>query len=233
MNIIISGATKGIGKAICELFASQSWNVAICSRTASELNAFHKELEEKYPEIQVISKQTDVGNKQEVEAFVDYVAKSWDQVDVLVNNAGIFLPGKCLEEEDGHLEKQLSVNLNSAYHLTRKAIGLIRKSERGHIFNMCSVASLFAYPNGGSYSISKFALYGFTKVLREELKTENIRVTAIIPGATWSDSWAGANFPKERLMRAEDIANSVFHAVQMHPTAVVEEILIRPQLGDL
>ena len=98
---------------------------------------------------------------------------------------------------------------------------------------MCSVASILAYPNGGSYSISKFALLGFSKVLREELKTQGIKVTAILPGATWSDSWQGVDFPEDRLMQASDIALAVWSAYNLSRAAVVEELLIRPQLGDL
>ncbi len=90
-----------------------------------------------------------------------------------------------------------------------------------------------AYPNGGSYSISKFALLGFSKVLREELKSSGIKVTAVMPGATWSDSWSGAELPYERLMEAEDIAESILSIYKLGPSAVVEEIILRPQLGDL
>ena len=98
---------------------------------------------------------------------------------------------------------------------------------------MCSTASTSAYTNGGSYSISKYALLGFTKNLRQELKTEGIKVTAIMPGATWSDSWAGFDAPEERLMQARDIAEAVVAALRMSAAAVVEEIVLRPQLGDL
>ena len=105
--------------------------------------------------------------------------------------------------------------------------------KKGYIFNMCSVASEKAYPNGGSYSISKFALLGFSKNLREEMKPFGIKVTSILPGATWSDSWAGFEAPEERLMQARDIAEAVVSALRMSAAAVVEEIVLRPQLGDL
>jgi len=98
---------------------------------------------------------------------------------------------------------------------------------------MCSVASLMAYPHGGSYSISKFALLGFSKVLREEMKDKGIKVVSIMPGATWSNSWAGVEQPEERLMQAHDIALVVMSAIQLSPSAVMEEIILRPQLGDL
>jgi short-subunit dehydrogenase len=105
--------------------------------------------------------------------------------------------------------------------------------QSGHIFNMCSVASLKAYPQGGSYSISKYALLGFNDNLREETKNKGIKVTAILPGATWSDSWQGVDLPHDRLMEAHDIAIAVKAAIDMSPAAVIENILLRPQLGDL
>jgi short-subunit dehydrogenase len=98
---------------------------------------------------------------------------------------------------------------------------------------MCSIASLHAYPNGGSYSISKFALMGLTKNLREELKPFHIKVTGVYPGAVLSDSWAGFDNTSKRIMEAEDIAAMIVAASKLSPQAVVEDIILRPQLGDL
>lgn len=104
---------------------------------------------------------------------------------------------------------------------------------QGHIFNMCSIASLQAYHNGGSYSISKFALMGFSKNLREELKQYNIKVTAVYPGAVMTESWSGFDNTTQRIMEADDIAAMIVAATKLSPQAVVEDIIIRPQLGDL
>jgi NADP-dependent 3-hydroxy acid dehydrogenase YdfG len=98
---------------------------------------------------------------------------------------------------------------------------------------MCSTASITAYTNGGSYCISKFALYGLTKVLREELKPHHIKVTAILPGATLTTSWEGVNLPEERFMKPQDVAETIWSAYHLSPSAVIEEILMRPQLGDI
>ncbi|HRB92355.1 MAG TPA: SDR family NAD(P)-dependent oxidoreductase, partial [Chitinophagales bacterium] len=87
--------------------------------------------------------------------------------------------------------------------------------------------------NGGSYSISKFALLGFSKTLREELKSYNIKVTSILPGATLTDSWAGVDLPETRFSKAEDIADLVYAITQLSALSVVEELVIRPQLGDI
>ena len=103
----------------------------------------------------------------------------------------------------------------------------------GHIFNMCSIASFTAYANGGSYAISKFALLGFSKCLRAELKDQGIRVTAVMPGATFTDSWKETTLPEERFMPSEDVANMVFASYSLSPRSVVEDIVIRPQLGDI
>lgn len=232
MKIIITGATKGIGRAIAEKFAAEGFDLAVCSRTEADLASFREEIQEKY-NVEVLTRPTDMSSKTDVQAFAGFIQKQWGEVDVLVNNAGIFIPGEISVEEDGLLEQQIETNLYSAYHFTRAMLPVMLKKGSGHIFNMCSIASFMAYPNGGSYSISKFALLGFSKVLREEMKTKGIKVTSILPGATWSDSWAGADFPDSRLMEANDIAIAVWSAWQMSPSAVVEEIVVRPQLGDL
>jgi short-subunit dehydrogenase len=152
---------------------------------------------------------------------------------VLVNNAGIFLPGSVSEEKEGVLEKLFYTNVASAYHLTRALLPNMGTSEKPHIFNMCSIASITAYANGGSYTITKFALLGFSKVLREELKPKNIKVTAILPGPTWSDSWQGTDLPRERFTDPNDVAAAILNTYHLGHNAVVEELIIRPQLGDI
>lgn len=233
MNAIITGASRGIGKAIALKFASEGFNLALCSRTYSNLVKLANELKTHYPEIEVHYKAVDVSDKNQVNAFASEISTKWKTVDVLVNNAGVFIPGEIHKEADGALEQMMETNLYSAYYLTRAVLPGLFSSEKAHVFNMCSVASLFAYPNGGSYSISKFALLGFSKVLREELKPHGVRVTSILPGATWTDSWAASGQPADRMMQASDIALAVWNAYQLSAQTVVEEILLRPQLGDI
>lgn len=233
MNIIITGATKGIGRAIAEKFASQGWNIAINARTEADLTAFKADFSAKYPDVEVLTQVTDMSKQEAVTAFAEFVKKRWQTVDVLVNNAGKFIPGNIADEETGALEGMIETNLYSAYHLTRALLPTMLTQKSGHIFNMCSIANLQAYPGGGSYSISKYALYGFSKNLRFELKDKGVKVTAVMPGATWSASWAGVELPESRLMQASDIAEAVWSATRMSPAAVVEEIVLRPQLGDL
>jgi short-subunit dehydrogenase len=138
-----------------------------------------------------------------------------------------------MAEEEHTFETLINTNLASAYHLTRALMPHIPQHQGAHIFNMCSTASITPYINGGSYCISKFALLGFSKVLREELKQLGIKVTAILPGPTLTDSWAGANLPDSRFMTAKDIADTLWAAYSLSPAANIEEILMRPLPGDI
>jgi short-subunit dehydrogenase len=233
MNVIITGATKGIGRSIAEKMSSEGHHVCVCSRNESDLSDMQSFWTEHYPDTSLYTMVADMSIKKEVLAFGDFAIKKMASIDVLINNAGVFIPGLLMEEDEGALEKMMETNLYSAYHLTRKVVPHMNKKNSSYIVNMASVASLLAYPNGGSYSISKFALRGFSMVLREELKEANIKVTTVMPGATWSNSWAGVDLPESRLMQANDIAEAVWSIFQMSPAAVVEELIIRPQLGDL
>ncbi len=233
MNVVITGATKGIGKSIALRFASEGFNIAACARNKGDLDHLSDELKEINPAVEVYTARTDVSKKEDVYKFINGTVQKMGSIDILINNAGVYLPGKITEEAEGTLEKLIDTNVYSAYHATRAALPFMEGGKKPHIFNICSIASIIAYPGGGSYTISKFAMLGFSKVLREELKPQGIRVTAVMPGATWTDSWAGVDLPHERIMEARDIADSIYSIYSLGPTAVVEEIIIRPQLGDL
>lgn len=229
---IITGGTKGIGRAIIDKFAQNGFDIITCSRNENELLKLKKEVEA-VGDVQVFIRKSDLSLKAEVNDFVKYIISKKSHIEVLVNNTGVFLPGEISNEPDGHLEMMINTNLYSAYHLTRGILPMMKHDKVGHIFNICSIASIMPYANGGSYSISKYAMLGMTKVLREEMKLHNIRVTAVLPGATLTASWDGVDLPESRLMKAEDVADAVFGAYGLSKNSVVEEILIRPQEGDI
>ena len=233
MNAVITGASRGIGKAVARVFALHGYNLLLTSRNEHHLLRTIDELKTAYPNVSVEGQAFDLGNKRAAQLFGEWVVSQADTVDVLVNNAGTFIQGNVSDEPDGALETMIEVNLYSAYHTTRTVLPKMKAARSGHIFTICSVASLAAYSNGGAYSISKYALLGFTKNLRKELQSHGIKVTAVIPGAVYTDSWKSSGVAEERLMEAEDIAKSIYAATQLSPQAVVEELLIRPQLGDL
>lgn len=231
--IVVTGGTKGIGRAIVEKFAAQGFDVATCARRQSDLEQLKDEIEGRYKGIHVHVKPTDMTNKADVKSFTGFVLSTRKAIDILVNNAGYFEPGEICTQPEGTLENMIHANLFSAYYATRGLVQGMKDSRHGHIFNMCSVASIKAYPNGGSYAISKFALLGFSKCLREELMPYAIRVTAILPGATKTASWDGVDLPDERFMKPEDVAEAVFSAYMLSARSVVEEVVIRPLLGDI
>ena len=232
-NLVITGGTKGIGRAIITHFAAQGWNITFCARTADEVQALADDLKQEYPRQSFKGTPVDCSVRSEILSWSEQVLRESDAIDILVNNAGIYRPGEVSTEADGVLEDQLQVNLMSAYYLTRALLPRMIGQQSGHIFNICSIASLTAYPGGGSYSISKYALLGFSDNLRLELRDKGIKVTAVLPGATYSDSWAGSGIDPERIMEAEDIAKLVYQCSRLSPQAVVERLVVRPQLGDL
>lgn len=231
-SILVTGGTKGIGKAILKKFVANGYDAFTCSRNQSDLVQLKEEIEGTYPNRKLFIKQADLSLKAEVQSFADFVKREGIP-DVLVNNTGIFIPGSIHSEPEGNFELMMQTNLFSAYYLTREFTQEFINRKSGHFFAMGSIAGMSAYANGGSYAISKWALRGFTQCLRQELMEYNIKVTSILAGATMTASWEGVDLPEERFIKAEDVAESVWAAHNLSENSVVEEIVIRPQLGDL
>ncbi|MEO1450021.1 MAG: SDR family oxidoreductase [Bacteroidota bacterium] len=223
----ISGASKGIGLAIARRFFAEGYRVGICARSQTGLDEAAAEM----PGLQTYV--CDMSDKAAVKALAVKIQADLGPLDVLVNNAGVFQPGEVHSEPDEAYELMMRTNMDSAYYLTKGLIHPMMERQSGAIVNIASVASLKAYSHGGSYSISKYAMLGFSKNLREEMKPHGIRVVSIMPGAVKTASWDGVDVPAERLMPPEDIAALVWTSVSLTSRSVVEDIVVRPQLGDL
>ncbi len=232
MNIVITGAARGIGKAIAEKFANEGSTLFLCARNKMILDETSFTLSERFKNCTVHQMVADISIKEQANAFGEFCL-AIATPDILVNNAGSFVPGNILEEADGNLETMITNNLYSAYFISRKLAPQMKEKGRGHIFNICSIAALKSYENGGSYSISKFAMNGLSQNLRHELMSSGVKVTTVFPGAVFTDSWAGFDNSNSRIMEASDVANMVFACTKLSPSAVPEEIVLRPQLGDL
>lgn len=231
-SILVTGGTKGIGRSIIERFGAEGFDVFTCSRHLGDLEELKTDFESQFPTQNIYIFPADLSKKEEVESFSEEVKKQGIP-DVIVNNTGVFYPGSIHSEPEGNFELMMHTNLFSAYYLTRAFTAEMIYRKSGHIFSIGSIAGFTAYANGGSYAISKWAMLGFTKCLREELKNYNIKVTSVLPGATYTASWEGVDIPEERFMKSADVAESVWGAYNLSPYSVVEEIVIRPQLGDL
>ena len=230
---IITGASKGIGFATAKIFIENDFNIAICARNKVNLDKAIKILSNINPKAIIYSETCDVSKKDELERFSKNVLSKFEKIDVLVNNAGIFFPGEVHNEDEGVLEQMIETNLYSAYRMSRAIIPNMKAKKQGYIFNIASIAGLQAYPNGGSYGISKFAMIGLGKALRQELTNFNIKVCNVMPGAVFTASWEGIDLPKSRFIDADDIAKLIFNAYSLSDSTVVEDIVVRPQLGDI
>lgn len=228
-KIFITGGSRGIGFAIARKFHQEGYEVIICGRNLDNLN----NAKEQIPGLH--GYQCDLSDKAAAKALAQQINDTHGPLDILVNNAGVYQPGSLLEEEDSLFESTMATNLFSAYYITRGVLPGMLAKKAGTIFNICSVASImpYAHASGSSYSISKYALLGFSKNLREEVKDKGLRVMSILPGAVYTDSWVGAGFPEERMMSIEDIADIVWGAYNLSGRTVMEEIVCRPQLGDI
>lgn len=230
---IITGASKGIGFATALKFVENNFNIAICARNKKDLDNAVKKLAKYNSKIKIYSETCDVSKKEELEKFSKNVLLEFKTIDVLINNAGVFFPGEVHSEDEGVLEQMIETNLYSAYRMSRAIIPTMKERKTGYIFNIASIAGLQAYPNGGSYGISKFAMIGLGKALRQELTNFNIKVCNVMPGAVFTASWAGVDLPKTRFIDANDIASLIFNAYSLSDSTVVEDIVVRPQLGDI
>jgi len=227
MNAIVTGATKGIGRAIALKLAENGYNLSICARNQKELNEFAVTLENLG--VKVVYMATDCSDQRAVEGFCAFTSKELGAIDVLINNAGIFLPGLLLDEAEENFHQQLSLNLNAPYILSRFFGKVMRERQSGHIFNICSIASKEIVKNAGSYSVTKAALLSLNNVLRQELAPYNVKVTAILPGSTYTASWDGTTLPKEQFVQPEDIANTIDAILKLSVGVNVDEVILKPQ----
>lgn len=232
MIVVVTGAARGIGFAITKKFAQNGDTVIACSRTEQTLKNSISRIKAEIPNVDIHSIALDISIEENADKLSDFVA-TIGAADILINNAGYFIPGSCFDDNERSLEKMMAGNLYSAFYVTRALLPEMLKKKCGHIFNMCSIASLKVYEGGGNYSVSKFALHGLTLNLRNELKDKGIKVTGVYPGAVLTDSWEGFDNQDNRIMVPDDIAELIFSAARLSPGATVEEIIVRPQKGDL
>lgn len=230
--IVVTGSSHGIGRAVALAFAQETGaRLALLSRDEALLEETRSLCRERGAEAELFL--CDVTDQDAVEGVGATIRRRWGTPDVLVNNAGLFKPGSVRETSIDVFREQVDVNLTSAFIVTKTFLDAMITRGRGHLFFMCSVASIQAYPGSAAYCAAKHGLLGLARVLREETKEDGLRITAVIPGATFTRSWAGAGHSEERFIPATDVAQAVVDAYRLSGRTVVEEILLRPQLGDI
>ncbi len=200
------------------------------ARNSDDVKNLISELKGLYPDLKFHGRTSNLGDRTDVEDFARFALSNLGTVDLLVNNAGLFMPSNLMDEEPDALEKQMHVNVHTPHFLSKFFAKDMITRRAGHIVNICSIASVSLLTTSASYSITKSALLSLTRLLREELATSGIRVTAVLPGATLTDSWSGTTIPADRFVLPEDVAKAVLNAISMSKGANVDEIIITPLL---
>ena len=226
---VITGATEGIGRAIAVALGDAGAKVAICARTAANVDATVGALRQ--AGLDAIGRACDVADPAAVRAFADFVNRERGDAAVLVNNAGIgrFAPLEALTLEDW--DETIAVNLRSLYLVTRAFLPGLLRAGSGSIVNIASLAGRNGFEGGTAYCASKHAVLGFSKALMLEVRQRGLRVIAICPGSVatpFMDKQDRMRPDRDRILRAEDVAQAVLATLTVSDRAMVSELDIRP-----
>ena len=227
--VLITGASQGIGAAIAKVLPGVK--LALVARNQPNLDRVAKACAKLGAEAHTFA--CDVADEAAVGLMAGEVTQRFGTVDVLINNAGDFSAAPFLDLSVADFDRMIAVNLRSVFLISRAFVPAMVKRGSGDVFNMSSIAGLIAYPNGAAYGAAKFGVSGLSKVMRAELKDKGVRVCCVYPGATASPSWDGSGVDAGRMMPAEDVARAFLDIYRLTRRTVVEEIILRPQQGDL
>jgi short-subunit dehydrogenase len=229
MRALVTGGSRGIGKAISAALATAGYDLTILAKTEENLATAKRDLQDLGGVVDTII--CDLADNDAITRMLcEY---KFDVPNVLVLCAGTFIEGSLLELDTKDLETTLQVNLVSMYRIVRHFASSMAKVDFPRIFLIGSTASLEPYKYGPFYGISKWAVRGLACNLRSELMPFGIGVTLINPGGTLTDLWAAEDLPRDRLLAPSDIGKLLCAMLTLSPQAVVEEVVIRPLLGDM
>ncbi len=226
---LVTGATQGIGRATAFALGRAGHRVGVCARTGAKVEALVAELQAEG--IEAAGAAADVGDATQVARAVAELTASLGDIEVLVNNAGVLVarPFEELTLEDWDLT--MGTNLRSLYLVTRAVLPAMRRRREGAIVNVASLAGRNGFAGGTAYAASKHAVLGFGRSLMLEVRKEGIRVITICPGSVDTSMLREQPMLKsdpERILRPEDVADTILHAVQLPGRALVSELDIRP-----
>lgn len=224
---VVTGGTKGIGSAVAESLLKNGAAVFICARDKTELK---RELERLSAFGQIDGEVCDVRSEEQVKAMLDEAARVFGGVDVLINNAGIGIIGKTVEEmSPDDFRQTLETNLFGVFYACHCAIPMMKARGGGYIINISSLAGQNSHPRMAAYNASKFGLNGFSEALMQEVRGDDIKVTTICPGSV-NTNFGGDEPSAEKAwqLQPEDIAQVVLDLLEMNARALPSKIEIRP-----
>lgn len=224
---IVTGASRGIGKAISKSLAEAGVNLALNGRSQQQLEILAKELQESG--VETLTCPADLSNPETPKELVKKVIDHFGKVDFLINNAGIAIPKPLSDTSVDEWDLHMSINARAPFLLSREAFPYLKKSDMATIINISSVVGYKGYVNQGAYAASKHALMGLTKVLAQEVFPDNIRVHIIAPGgvATEMATIARPDLDASSLATPEDIADIIMFILTHRGNAVIDEINVR------
>ena len=235
--VIITGASSGIGYATALALSKAGAKVAAGARRVDKLESLKKEVQENGGEILI--KNLDVTKKEECDSFINLVTKTWNRIDILINNAGIMPLSFFKNLKISEWEEMIDVNLKGVLFCTAAVIPYMITNKTGHIVNISSVAGRIIFPAGSVYCATKHAVTAFSEGLRQELSQRyNIKVTCIEPGVvsteltnTITDKSLEPfveSVKKMESLNAEDISNAILYSLESPHYLNINEILLRP-----
>jgi len=231
--VVITGASKGIGKATAFAFAAAGAKVVLAARTPETLEQVAVKLKEGGAE--ALAVPTDVTNVDAVQQLIQRTLDVYQHVDILINNAGIGHFGPIVDFEPDDWDAVLNSNLKAVYLCTKYALPSMLERGSGQIINVLSVAAKVAFQASSAYCAAKAGALALTKVLASEVRQQNIRVTAVLPGSVhtpfWDDVPEHPDF--EQMLTPEHVADTIVSICQQPPGMVTEEIAVMPPLGIL
>jgi NAD(P)-dependent dehydrogenase (short-subunit alcohol dehydrogenase family) len=231
--VLITGASRGIGRSVALARARRGDAVALVARTAAALAAVAAEVEAAGG--RALALPADVTDEAQASAMVAHTLDAFGRLDALVNAAGVGSFRPVAELSLAEWERHLRVNLTGTFLACRAALGPMRAQGAGQIVNILSIAAKVPFPGAAAYCASKWGALGFTRVLAEEVRRQGIRVTALCPGSVDTPFWDGIESHPDfaRMMRPEDVAEAVAFILDQPPGIVTDEMVVMPSDGSL
>ncbi len=225
-NVVVTGGTRGIGRAIVEAALEAGANVAFCGRSRASVDRATEELRKRWPGRTVAGFVADVSRHADVTAFFESVDKEFEGTDVLVNNAGIGIFRSAADMSVEEWQRTIDTNLSGTFYCCREALARFRKRGGGYIVNISSLAGKNPFAGGAAYNASKFALNGFSEAVMLDHRYDNVRVSYVMPGsvATEFGSGGGADWK----ITPDDIAEIVMMLLKMPERTLISRVEVRP-----
>lgn len=218
---LITGASKGIGRALALRLANECTGLVLCARRSAPLLRLKTELEQLNPDLKVLTSETDCSDPVQLAAFIDFTDQNCKRIDYLINNLGTYIPGDIFSEEEDTLKSQLEINLYPAYTLCAHYGRQMKQYRSGCIINIGSSASFEPVADAAAYTVTKFAMRGLTDVMQASLLGSGVQVIGVYPGSTKTSSWDNETVPADMpILEPEEVAEAVFTAIKSGQTEV-------------